>query len=111
MGTLILCDLAIFDLKRELKLLEMTCDQVQTCLIFPLRWACFPIKIGRNAQGVHLFSMDFDDFLTIYLIFSLRVHFQWLKYLSVGTAYTCNWDEGIRCNSKIQKGDTVISQN
>ena len=41
---------AIFDLKRQLKLLEMACDQVQTCFIFPLRWACFPIKIGRNAQ-------------------------------------------------------------
>ena len=27
---------AIFDLKRHLKLLEMACDQVQTCLIFPL---------------------------------------------------------------------------
>ena len=37
---------AIFDLKRQLKLLEMACYQVQTCLIFPLRWACFPIKIG-----------------------------------------------------------------
>ena len=60
---------AIFDLKRQLKLPEMACDQVQTCLIFPLRWACFPFKIGRNAQWVHLFSMDFDDFLTIYLIF------------------------------------------
>ena len=24
---------AIFDVKRELKLLEMACDQVQTCLI------------------------------------------------------------------------------
>ena len=27
---------AIFDLKRQLKLLEMACDQVQTCLVFPL---------------------------------------------------------------------------
>ena len=36
---------AIFDLIRQLKLLEMACDQIQTCLIFPLRWACFPIKI------------------------------------------------------------------
>ena len=27
---------AIFDGKRELKLLDMACDQVQTCLIFPL---------------------------------------------------------------------------
>ena len=60
---------AIFDVKRQLKLLEMAYDKVLTCLIFPLRWACFPIKIGRNAQLVHLFSMDFDDFLTIYLFF------------------------------------------
>ena len=60
---------AIFDGKRELKLLEMACDQVQTCLIFPLRWACFPIEIGRNAQWEHLFSMVFDDFRSIYLIF------------------------------------------
>ena len=62
---------AIFDVKRELKLLEMACDQVQTCLIFPLRWACFPIQIGRNAQWEHLFSMYFDDFLTIYFIFCI----------------------------------------
>ena len=60
---------AIFDVKRELKLLEMAGDQVQTCLIFLLRCACFPIKIGRNAQWVHLFSMDFDEFSIIYLIF------------------------------------------
>ena len=60
---------ALFDGKRELKLLEMACNQVQTCLIFPLRWAGFPIKSGRNAQWEHLFSMCFDDFLTIYFIF------------------------------------------
>ena len=48
---------AIFDGKRELKLLEMACDQVQTCLIFPLRWACFPIEISGNAQWEH-----FDGF-------------------------------------------------
>ena len=60
---------AIFDGKRELKLLEMACDQVQTCLIFSLRWACFPIEIGRNAQWEHLFSMGFDDFCSIFLIF------------------------------------------
>ena len=53
---------AILDQKRHLKLLEMARDQVQTCLIFPLRWAGFPIKSSRNAQWVHLFSMDFDDF-------------------------------------------------
>ena len=47
----------------------MACDQVQTCLIFPLRLAGFPIKIGRNAQWEHLFSMDFDELLTICLIF------------------------------------------
>ena len=69
--------LANFDLKRHLKLLEVACDQVQTYLIFPLRWACFPIKIGRNAQWEHLFSMDFDDFPTIYLFFcSPKVHFR-----------------------------------
>ena len=61
----------IFDVKRELKLLEMACDQVQTCLMFPLRWACFPIQIGQNAQWEHLFSMYFDDFLTIYFIFCI----------------------------------------
>ena len=32
-------------------------------LIFPLRLACFPIKIGRNAQWEHLFSVYFDDFV------------------------------------------------
>ena len=42
---------AIFDVKRQLKLLEMACDQVQTCLIFPLRWAGFPIKIGQMLSG------------------------------------------------------------
>ena len=41
---------AISDLKRQLKLLEMACDQVQTCLIFPLQWVCFPIKIAQNAH-------------------------------------------------------------
>ena len=59
---------AIFDLKRQLKLLEMAFDQVQTCLIFPFRWAGFPIKFGQNAQWEHLFSMYFDDFLPITLI-------------------------------------------
>ena len=71
----------IFDLKRQLKLLEMACDQVQTCLIFPLRWAGFPIKIGQNGQWVldfdgfrwissgYSISMDFDEFSIIYLIF------------------------------------------
>ena len=35
---------AIFDLKRQLKLLEMAFDQVQTCSIFPFRWAHFSIE-------------------------------------------------------------------
>ena len=60
---------AIFDQERQLKLLEMAFDQVQTCLIFPLRWACFPIKIGRNAQWEHLFSLYFDDFFDNLLYF------------------------------------------
>ena len=76
---------AIFDLKRQLKLLEIACDQVQTCLIFPLRWACFPIKIGRYAQWVHLFSMNLRSFT---LFSSLKVHFRWKNYPSVGTLYT-----------------------
>ena len=61
---------AIFDLKRQLKLLEMVCNQVLTCLIFLLRWACFPIKPSRIAQWEHLFLMDFDDsrpFLIMFL--------------------------------------------
>ena len=37
-------------------------DQDLTCLIFLLRWACFPIEISRNAQWEHLFSMYFDNF-------------------------------------------------
>ena len=42
---------AIFDVKGELKLLEMAYDQVQTCLIFPLQWACFPIKLVEMLRG------------------------------------------------------------
>ena len=50
---------AICDLKRQLKLLEMAFDQVQTCLIFPFRWAYFPIKNSSKAQWVPPF---FDEF-------------------------------------------------
>ena len=63
---------AFFDLERQLKLYEMACDQVLTCLIFPLRWACFPIKTSRIAQWVHLFSIDFDDSRPFLLFFSLK---------------------------------------
>ena len=89
MGTLNLCDFfAIFDVKRQLKLLEMACDQVQTCLIFPLRWAGFPINIGRNAQWEHLFSMYFDDFLTICLTLQSKSPFSMKKLsLSGNTIY------------------------
>ena len=82
---------AIFDLKRQLKLLEMAFDQVQTCSIFPFRWAGFPIKFGRNAQWEHLFSMYFDDLLPISLISCSQSPF-WMKNdLSVGTPYTCDY--------------------
>ena len=63
---------AIFDVKRHLKLLEMACDQVLTFLIFPFRWACFPIKTNRKAQWVHLFSIDFNDSRRFLLYFSLK---------------------------------------
>ena len=51
-------------------------DYIQTCLIFPLRWACLPIRIGRNAQWEHLFSMNFNDFFLQFTLFvSLTKHF------------------------------------
>ena len=40
----------IFNVKRLLKLLEMANDQVQTCLIFPMRWAGFPIKFDLKVH-------------------------------------------------------------
>ena len=88
---------AVFDVTRQPKLLEMAWDQVQTCLIFPLRWAVFPIKIGRNAQWKHLFSMYFDDFFTICLTFQSKSPFSMTKMISQWEhhipAITC--DEGI----------------
>ena len=59
----------------------MAFDQDLTCLIFPFRWACFPIKIGRNAQWVHSFSIDFDEFSIIYLIFDGKTIFQWVHHI------------------------------
>ena len=38
---------ANFNLK---KTTELAFAQDLTCLIFPFRWVCFSIKIGRNAQ-------------------------------------------------------------
>ena len=66
---------SIFDLKRQLKLLEMAFGQVQTCLIFPFRWAHIPIKNRHKAQWVHPFSMSFNGFRSVCLYFSLKVHF------------------------------------
>ena len=62
---------AIFDLKRQLKLLEMAFDQVQTCLILPFRWAHFLIKNSRKAQWVHTFTMNFNGFRSVCLYLSL----------------------------------------
>ena len=72
---------AIFDLKGQLKLLEMAFDQVQTCLIFPFRWAHFPINNSRKVQWVHPFSMDFNGFRSVCLYFSLKVHFRWEHHI------------------------------
>ena len=73
---------AIFDLKRQLKLLEMAFDQVQTCLIFPFRWAHFPKKNSRKAQWEHLFLMYFDDLSIIYLSFQCKAPFLDEKVIS-----------------------------
>ena len=51
---------AIFDLKRQLKLLEMACDQVQTCLIFPFMLEVH--KTGFRREG-HI--MSFIDSLVV----------------------------------------------
>ena len=67
---------AIFDLKRQLKLLEMAFNQVQTCLIFPFRWSHFPIKNSRKAQWVRPFSINFNGFRSVCLYFSLYVQFR-----------------------------------
>ena len=63
-----------FDKKRQEKLLEMAFDQVQTCLIFPFRWAHFSIKDSRKTQWVHPFSMNFNWFRSVCLYSSLKVH-------------------------------------
>ena len=70
---------AIFDLKRPLKLLDTVCHQFLKCLILSLRLACFPFKTSRQAQWVHLFSMDFDNFSTIYLFLKSKGPFSMIK--------------------------------
>ena len=41
----------------------------------------FLLELCQNAQWVHLFSMDFDDFLTIYLIFDGKSISQWEHHI------------------------------
>ena len=77
---------AIFDLKRQLKLLEMAYNQVQTCLIFPFRWAHFPIKNSRKAERVHPFSLNFNGFRSVCLFFisqfsMKKMIFQWEHHI------------------------------
>ena len=80
---------------------EKLFDQYLTCLIFPLRWACFPIKIGRNVQWEHLFAMDFDDFSTIYLFFSLTRTF---LYENVNlTCFNLKWPSHIEISKDLYK--------
>ena len=80
-GHLFFAIFAIFDLKGQLKLLGVAFDQVQTCLIFPFGWAHFPIKNNLKAQWVHPFSMNFNDFQSVCLYFSLKVHFRWEHHI------------------------------
>ena len=51
---------------------ETTCDCFRLISnmpqIFPLQWACFSITTSSISQWVHLFSVYFDYFSTIYLI-------------------------------------------
>ena len=89
-----------FHVKKQLKLLAMAFDQDLTRLIFLLRWACFPIKIGRSAQWEHLFLMYFEDYFNICLIFyskksifSDKMISQWEHHKPV---ITC--DQWIRCH-------------
>ena len=62
----------------------MACDQVLICLIFPLRWGSFPIKISRNAKWIQLCSMNFNCFRSFRLYFSLKCPFPMIKSLHSG---------------------------
>ena len=68
---------AIFDIKkRHLKLLEMACDQVQTCLIFPFDGHLFLSNLVEMLSGYTYFrwiSMISSPF-TLFL--GLKVHFR-----------------------------------
>ena len=63
---------AIFDLKRQLKLLEMAFDQVQTCLIFPFDGQVFLLNLVEMLSGNTIFSMYFGDILPISLFFFFK---------------------------------------
>ena len=60
----------------------MAYDHVQTCLIFPLRWASFPIKISRKGQWELLKS-----------IFEGKIVSQWVHHMkgfdAIRSGYDC----------------------
>ena len=66
---------ALFNVKRQLKLLEMAYDQVQTCLIFPLRWAGFLLNLVKMLSGNTYFRCISMIFCPLALSFYLKVHF------------------------------------
>ena len=74
MGTLLCCDRG-----DSSKWLSTENAFFRFRLIFHLRWAYFPIEIGRNAQWEHKYSMYFDDFSTIYLICQSKSPFLMVK--------------------------------
>ena len=76
---------AIFDVKRELKLLEMACDQIQTCLIFPCDGHVFLLKLVERLSGNTYFQRFF---------FSLTKHF---LYENVNmTCFILKWQNYIK---------------
>ena len=55
---------------KRLKLLAMAFDQYVICLIFPLRWACFPIKVHFRWEIITLWvhcNPTFDERIECYL--------------------------------------------
>ena len=51
--------------------------EMEEVFFVPLRWACFPIKIGQNAQWEHLFILFIPMiFRPLTLFFSLKVYFR-----------------------------------
>ena len=56
-GTLLCCDNGHSAKWLLMKRCFFGFDWIQTCLIFPLRWACFPINICRNTQWELFFDV------------------------------------------------------